>query len=104
MSELVLDLPASGVRLLSLWKGEVVVRPARAFVIREIAEQVATHYGLTIDDLFGPSRRSNIVAARHKAMQLAREHTRHSSTVIGQVFGGRDHTTVLHACQKVAAE
>ena len=49
----------------------------------------------------GKKRNKNIVIPRQFAMFIARELTEHSTTEIGSEFGGRDHTTVLHSCQKV---
>ena len=59
------------------------------------------HFGITVDDLTGPSRRQPLARSRQIAMYLCREHTDLSLPKIGSAFGGRDHTTVLHAVDKV---
>ncbi len=61
----------------------------------------ADYYGLTIDDLCGSSRSRVLVQARQIAMYLCRELTELSLPKIGQQFGGRDHTTVMHADRKI---
>ena len=66
-----------------------------------IMAQTAQYYGLTIDDLCGSSRSRQLVTARQIAMYLCRELTELSLPKIGQHFGGRDHTTVMHAERKI---
>ncbi len=66
-----------------------------------IIAQTANYYGLTIDDLCGQSRSRVLVTARQIAMYLCRELTEMSLPKIGQQFGGRDHTTVMHANRKI---
>ena len=68
-----------------------------------IMSQTATYFGLTVDDLCGTSRSRVLVTARQIAMYLCRELTELSLPKIGQQFGGRDHTTVMHADRKVRA-
>jgi chromosomal replication initiator protein len=66
-----------------------------------IITQTASYFGLTIDDLCGSSRSRVLVTARQIAMYLCRELTDMSLPKIGQQFGGRDHTTVMHANRKI---
>jgi chromosomal replication initiator protein len=66
-----------------------------------IMAQTAAYYSLTIDDLCGTSRSRALVNARQIAMYLCRELTELSLPKIGQTFGGRDHTTVMHADRKI---
>ena len=66
-----------------------------------IMAQTASYFSLTIDDLCGTSRSRVLVNARQIAMYLCRELTDLSLPKIGQTFGGRDHTTVMHADRKV---
>jgi chromosomal replication initiator protein len=66
-----------------------------------IIAQTAAYFGLTIDDLCGSSRSRVLVTARQIAMYLCRELTDLSLPKIGQQFGGRDHTTVMHADRKI---
>jgi len=66
-----------------------------------IMAQTASYFSLTIDDLCGTSRSRVLVNARQIAMYLCRELTELSLPKIGQTFGGRDHTTVMHADRKI---
>ncbi|WP_030527291.1 chromosomal replication initiator protein DnaA [Phycicoccus jejuensis] len=66
-----------------------------------IIAQTAAYFGLTIEDLQGQSRSRVLVTARQIAMYLCRELTEMSLPKIGQQFGGRDHTTVMHAEKKI---
>lgn len=66
-----------------------------------IMAQTAGYFGLTIDDLCSASRSRTLVNARQIAMYLCRELTELSLPKIGQQFGGRDHTTVMHADKKI---
>jgi chromosomal replication initiator protein len=66
-----------------------------------IMAQTAAYFGLTMDDLCGSSRSRVLVNARQIAMYLCRELTDLSLPKIGQQFGGRDHTTVMHADRKI---
>ncbi|GAA4730155.1 hypothetical protein GCM10023216_22280 [Isoptericola chiayiensis] len=69
-----------------------------------VIAQTAAYFGLTIDDLCGSSRSRVLVTARQIAMYLCREMTDLSLPKIGQQFGGRDHTTVMHANKKIAGQ
>jgi chromosomal replication initiator protein len=66
-----------------------------------IMSQTAAYSHFTIDELCGPNRTRNLVLARQIAMYLCRELTQLSLPKIGEEFGGRDHTTVLHAEKKI---
>ena len=70
----------------------------------DIITQVAKYFHLTFDDLVGRARTKNIALARQIAMYLAREMTSMSLVDIGEVFGGRDHTTVMHAYTRISDE
>ena len=65
---------------------------------------VAEFFGVTIEDLCGPAKTKHLAQARQIAMYLCRELTDLSLPRIGQVFGGRDHTTVMHAERKIRKE
>jgi chromosomal replication initiator protein len=67
----------------------------------QIIAQTATYFGLSIEELTGPSRGRHLVMARQIAMYLCREMTNLSLPKIGQQFGGRDHTTVMYADRKI---
>ncbi len=72
--------------------------------VAAIVKRVALAFGVSEKELLGPSRLRRVLAPRQVAMYLARELTKLSLPRIGTAFGGRDHTTVLHACRKVAAD
>jgi chromosomal replication initiator protein len=74
-------------------------RTAAAPSLAEVTSAVARQFGVRTADLRGPSRRQTLTRARATAMHLARELTPESMAAIGSHFGGRDHTTVLHACR-----
>ena len=67
----------------------------------QIMGATASYFGVTVDDLCGASRSRVLVTARQIAMYLCRELTDLSLPKIGQAFGGRDHTTVMHADRKI---
>ena len=74
-------------------------------VSMEIIESiVASHFGIKVDDLHSKKRTRSIAFPRQIAMYLCRELTDTSLPRIGEFFGGRDHTTVLHACEKISKE
>jgi chromosomal replication initiator protein len=62
---------------------------------------VAEYYKIRVADLLSKRRSRSIARPRQVAMALAKELTNHSLPEIGDAFGGRDHTTVLHACKRV---
>jgi chromosomal replication initiator protein len=69
--------------------------------IENIQRTVAEYFKIKISDLHSKRRSRSIARPRQVAMALAKELTQHSLPEIGDAFGGRDHTTVLHACRKV---
>lgn len=68
----------------------------------DIISETSEYFGISIDDLHGPGRSQQIALARQIAMYLCRELTPLSLPKIGQLFGGRDHTTVMYAHKKIA--
>ncbi|WP_432481207.1 chromosomal replication initiator protein DnaA [Moraxella sp. ZY200743] len=74
---------------------------ARAVNADNIRDLVAQYYGVSAKDLMGKKRSRNIARPRQMAMALIRELTQDSFPEIGQFFGGRDHTTVMHACKAI---
>jgi len=70
--------------------------------IESIQRTIAEYYKVKISDLLSKRRSRSIARPRQMAMYLAKEHTNHSLPEIGDAFGGRDHTTVMHACRKIA--
>ena len=76
-------------------------QPLTQVTIQDIQEQVAKYYHVQVKDLKGKKRVKTIVVPRQIAMYLARELTDHSLPKIGAEFGGKDHTTVIHAHEKI---
>jgi chromosomal replication initiator protein len=74
----------------------------RRITARQILEASADHFGFTVDELTSPSRRRPLVMARQISMYLFRELTEYSYPAIAREFGGRDHTTVIHAVDKIS--
>jgi chromosomal replication initiator protein len=66
-----------------------------------IKRKVAEYYKIKVADLMSKRRNRSVARPRQVAMALAKELTRHSLPELGDAFGGRDHTTVLHACRKI---
>jgi chromosomal replication initiator protein len=64
---------------------------------------VADYYKIRVADLLSKRRNRSIARPRQVAMALAKELTNHSLPEIGDAFGGRDHTTVLHGCRRITA-
>lgn len=74
----------------------------RMVTIDNIQKTVAQYYKLRVADMVSKRRTRSIARPRQISMALAKELTNHSLPEIGDAFGGRDHTTVMHACRKVA--
>lgn len=85
-------------------KNLVTIRDMKRITPELIMEVVADYYRVEKDDLIGQRRNREITFPRQVAMYLIREMTGISTTRIGKLFGGRDHTTVLHGCDKIARE
>ncbi|MBP2279675.1 chromosomal replication initiator protein [Psychrobacter sp. PL19] len=81
---------------------DIVAMRVQAVNMDNIRKVVAEYYDVTIKDLMGRKRTRSIARPRQIAMALSRELTGDSFPEIGQFFGGRDHTTVMHGCDKVA--
>ncbi|HZB98243.1 MAG TPA: chromosomal replication initiator protein DnaA [Candidatus Sulfotelmatobacter sp.] len=81
---------------------DIIPRSERPPVtIDAIQKAVAQYYNTSLEEMNGKRRDKHVVFPRQVAMYLAREETESSLTVIGQSFGGRDHTTALHAIEKI---
>lgn len=78
-----------------------LVQKTRGLQIPKIQEVVANYFQTSTAELKGKKRVRQIVIPRQIAMYLARELTDSSLPKIGQAFGGKDHTTVMHACEKI---
>ena len=75
----------------------------RLVSIENIQKTVADYYKIRVADLLSKRRNRSIARPRQVAMALAKELTNHSLPEIGDAFGGRDHTTVLHGCRRITA-
>jgi len=73
----------------------------RLVTVEFIQKTVAEYYKIKLSDIMSKRRNRSIARPRQIAMALAKELTNHSLPELGEYFGGRDHTTVLHACRKV---
>jgi chromosomal replication initiator protein len=73
----------------------------RMITMENIQKTVSEYYKLRVSDLLSRRRTRTIARPRQMAMALSKELTEHSLPEIGEAFGGRDHTTVLHACRKI---
>ncbi len=80
---------------------DLIALQDRLVNVENIQRTVAEYYKIRVADLLSAKRTRSITRPRQAAMALAKELTNHSLPEIGQLFGGRDHTTVLHACRKV---
>lgn len=74
---------------------------SQAISVSNIQKTVADYYQLRLSDLLSMNRSRSLARPRQMAMALAKELTEHSLPEIGKAFGGRDHTTVLHACRTI---
>lgn len=81
---------------------DLLALQAKLVTIENIQKMVAEYYKIRIADLLSKRRSRSIARPRQMAMALCKELTNHSLPEIGDAFGGRDHTTVLHACRKIA--
>lgn len=82
--------------------GEFFATTPFNIAVDTIQRVTAEHFGLSLNDLKGKKRTKAIAFPRQLAMYITREMTELSTTETGLEFGGRDHTTVMHACQRVA--
>jgi len=73
----------------------------RLITVENIQKAVAEYFNLRVADLLSERRSRSVARPRQVAMALAKELTNHSLPEIGDAFGGRDHTTVLHACKRI---
>ena len=80
---------------------DLLALQAKQITIENIQKTVAEYYNIRISDLLSKRRNRSITRPRQLAMAITRELTSHSLPEIGDSFGGRDHTTVIHACKKM---
>jgi chromosomal replication initiator protein len=82
---------------------DVLALQDKLVTIENIQKTVAEYFKIRVADLLSKRRNRSIARPRQIAMALAKELTTHSLPEIGDAFGGRDHTTVLHGCRRVKA-
>jgi len=80
---------------------DLLALQARLVTVENIQKTVADYYKVRIADLLSKRRSRSVARPRQVAMALAKELTTHSLPEIGDAFGGRDHTTVMHACKRI---
>ena len=80
---------------------DLLTLQARLVTVENIQKTVADYYKVRIADLLSKRRSRSVARPRQVAMALAKELTTHSLPEIGDAFGGRDHTTVMHACKRI---
>jgi chromosomal replication initiator protein len=80
---------------------DLLTLQARLVTVENIQKTVADYYKVRIADLLSKRRSRSVARPRQIAMALAKELTTHSLPEIGDAFGGRDHTTVMHACKRI---
>ncbi len=92
--------------LAGLYPGSALNRPGERRrappTVSAVLDATCEHFGLSREELLSASRTTRITWPRQLAMYLAREHTGETLPAIGAAFGGRNHTTVLHACKRAA--
>jgi|TARA_R100001369_G_scaffold92743_2_gene139515 chromosomal replication initiator protein len=80
---------------------DLIAAQEKLVTIDNIQKTVAEYYNIKLADILSKRRSRSVARPRQLAMALAKELTNHSLPEIGDAFGGRDHTTVLHACRKI---
>jgi chromosomal replication initiator protein len=94
-SEITIDLAATTLR-------NLIAKAAPSLTIETIQKEVAAYFGIKVTDLRSPKRHKAVARPRQIAMYLSRKLTNCSFPEIGQRFGGKDHSTVISACNKIA--
>jgi chromosomal replication initiator protein len=98
MSETLSHLPTR--KVLSVYRGLIDV-PLSSPMVADIQREVALYYGISLLDLLSERRARPVARPRQVAMWLCKQLTPKSLPTIGRLFGGRDHTTVMHAVRKI---
>jgi chromosomal replication initiator protein len=83
---------------------KATARPKRAVSVKNVIARIADFYNIEEGSMYAKTRRREVVKPRQIVMYILREDFHLSYPAIGNVFGGRDHTTVIHACEKVRTE
>ena len=98
---LLTDEPVTEEMAASVLKDVVKLQDSAPLTVDGIIATTAQYYGIPSTDLTGPSRRQPLARQRQITMYICRQHTELSLPKIGAAFGGRDHTTVMHAVEKI---
>lgn len=80
------------------------LRPQKTISVKNVVDRVAEFYGISEDSIYEKTRRREVVRPRQVIMYILREDFRISYPSIGTKLGGRDHTTVIHSCEKIKSE
>jgi chromosomal replication initiator protein len=80
---------------------DMVKETVKTITVEMVQKEVVAFYNISINELKNKSRHKNIIVPRQLAMYLSRKLTKHSLPEIGAAFGGKDHTTIMHAVKKV---
>jgi hypothetical protein len=88
----------------SMWFGDLVFGETKLpATIKNIQTLVSDKYGVSIPEIVSARRDKSVIVPRHVAFYLVKKLTTYSYPVIGRYFGGRDHSTIIHAVQKIEA-
>jgi chromosomal replication initiator protein len=79
-------------------------KPKKTISVKEVTKAVASFFNIEENDIYEKTRRKEVVKPRQLVMYILREDFSVSYPLIGQKLGGRDHTTVIHSCEKIKAE
>jgi chromosomal replication initiator protein len=79
-------------------------RPRKTLAIADVVDKVARYYDIDQASIYEKTRRKEVVKPRQIIMYILREDFQVSYPAIGKKLGGRDHTTVIHSCEKIKAE
>jgi chromosomal replication initiator protein len=79
-------------------------RPAKTVSVKNVVSKVAEFYGIDEESIYEKTRRKEVVRPRQVIMYILREDFSVSYPTIGTKLGGRDHTTVIHSCEKIKRE
>jgi len=79
-------------------------RPKKAVSVKEVTKAVASFFNIEENDIYEKTRRKEVVKPRQLVMYILRQDFSVSYPLIGQKLGGRDHTTVIHSCEKIKGE
>ncbi len=88
----------------NFWCWDLITATNRILpTVKNIQNVVANHFDISVMDMVSARRTKNLILPRHIALYLAKEMTEYSYPVIGSYFGGRDHSTIIHAVEKITA-